>query len=199
MKRIKKKQPSIGGAQLIYIVLAVIAAFSFGVTVGFHNKALSFQEDCAKPVQDAPTTSIISQEIQCPPVQQKSQLTQDLGFCRTSSTGYEVILESLLGMFFREADLLLGEGDVLDVGAQFGEQACHFAKLAPDRQVYAMDPSPSQVESIRTKFAAHLPNLNVIHAGIGAEVGTGVAGSGFTGMKEGDKFQVEIQMSSIQQ
>jgi len=113
------------------------------------------------------------------------------GFCKTSSTGYEILLESLLGGIFREADLLLGEGDILDVGAQFGEQACHFATLAPNRQVFAMDPSATQAESIRQKFASQLSNLNVINAGIGATLGTGKADKGFTGMKVGDEFPIE--------
>jgi len=125
------------------------------------------------------------------PKSSSSSIETKLGFCKTSSTGWEVILESLIGVIFREGDLLLGQGDILDVGAQFGEQACHLAILAPDRQVIAMDPSPSQAGYIRKKFASKLPNLTVINAGIGSNVGTGKAGKGFTGMKAGDEFQIE--------
>ena len=113
------------------------------------------------------------------------------GFCRTSSTGYELLLESLLGIIFREESLFFpAQGSILDVGAQFGEQACHFAKLNPHRKVYALDPSPSQVEAIASKFAKDLPNLIVKNVGVGGTPGTGVANDGFTGMKPGEKYTI---------
>jgi FkbM family methyltransferase len=112
------------------------------------------------------------------------------GFCRTSSTGYEIVLESLLGLFFRE-DGFFPEGSVLDVGAQFGEMACHFASLAPERKVHALDPSPTQCEKMKKSFGAYLPNLSITNAGIGQFVGKGRAGPGFTGMNPGDKFLIE--------
>lgn len=112
------------------------------------------------------------------------------GFCRTSSTGYEIVLESLLGSLLAESNLI-PPGDILDVGAQFGEQACHFATLAPERSVYALDPSPEQANGIVKKFGAHLSNLIVINAGIGRTVGNGTADTSFTGMKVGDTFLIE--------
>lgn len=113
------------------------------------------------------------------------------GFCRTSSTGYEILLESFMGALFAEEGLLPSEGGVLDVGAQFGENACHFARLAPERTVHALDPSPTQCASISSKFASKLPNLHVTNAGVGKEVGEGQAGEGFTGMAPGDVFRIE--------
>lgn len=112
------------------------------------------------------------------------------GFCRTSSTGYEIVLESLLGSLLAESNLI-PPGDILDVGAQFGEQACHFATLAPERSVYALDPSPEQANGIVKKIGAHLSNLIVINAGIGRTVGNGTADTSFTGMKVGDTFLIE--------
>lgn len=117
--------------------------------------------------------------------------SQKPGFCRTSSSGYEIIMESLLGSFFQQINFI-PEGNVLDVGAQFGEQACHFALLAPNRIIYALDPSPKQVNEIQTKFGTHLPNLKVMNAGIGQYIGnTTVNGPGFTGLQMGDTYQVE--------
>ena len=151
-----------------------------------HLSSLSASVDC-----DAPVLALESSSSSLSLSQGLEKEVHDPGFCKTSSTGYEIVLESLLGGIFRETDLLLGEGDILDVGAQFGEQACHFATLAPNRQVFAIDPSPTQTESIRQNFASKLSNLNVIHAGIGATLGTGKADKAFTGMKVGDEFPIE--------
>ena len=63
--------------------------------------------------------------------------------------------------------------------------------VAPDRNVTAMDPSPFQVYRMRKTFAPKLPNLKVVRAGIGKELGTGIATEEFTGMESGDKFRVE--------
>eukprot|EP00529_Nitzschia_sp_RCC80_P026199 CAMPEP_0113444108 /NCGR_PEP_ID=MMETSP0014_2-20120614/2497_1 /TAXON_ID=2857 /ORGANISM="Nitzschia sp." /LENGTH=350 /DNA_ID=CAMNT_0000335111 /DNA_START=41 /DNA_END=1090 /DNA_ORIENTATION=- /assembly_acc=CAM_ASM_000159 len=121
--------------------------------------------------------------------------------CETSSKGWEPIMESLMGMVFHEHGFLPTEGQILDVGAQMGEQACRCALLAPDRQVIAMDPSPEQIEKIRSgsKFSNELPNLRLIQSGIGSEPTNFTitqqdvqmeGGGGFTGLRPGDTFEV---------
>lgn len=114
----------------------------------------------------------------------KSTPIDDFSICQTSSWGWEVIFESLLGSIFREEGFLPKEGSVLDVGSQFGEQACHFALLAPSRTVHAMDPSPKNIQKILDSSFGSLPNLKTHVAGVGKEVGV---------MKPRDKsFQMNL-------
>lgn len=130
-----------------------------------------------------------------------SAALESVEICSTASKGWEAIFESLLGILFREEGFLPIQGGVLDVGAQFGEQACHFAILAPNRQITAMDPSPSQVQKIKdSTFFSKLTNLQVVQAGIGANRSSHVitngdlhmkGGGGFTGLNVGDTFEVE--------
>jgi len=109
--------------------------------------------------------------------------------CKTSSRGREIILGSLLGTLFREGTI--PPGSVLDVGAQFGEQACHYAVLAPDRTVYALDPSPKNVESIKNSKFGGLPNLRVMQAGVGRQVGVMKARDKSFEMPVGEEFKIE--------
>jgi FkbM family methyltransferase len=175
-------------------------------TLASTSSVLSSSSSSSSPEEDASDLHLVGDSsvlVEVPNSKQDKQQKQKqeekvndgvasvpLGFCRTSSSGYEILLESLVGMLFQE-DGLMPLGDVLDVGAQFGEQACQFAVLAPERQVYAMDPSPTQVKGIMDKFASRLTNLNVIHAGIGQQIGTGVADKHFTGLKPGDTYPIE--------
>lgn len=122
--------------------------------------------------------------------------TSNMSICETSSRGWEVVFESLLGNIFREEGFLSNDGNVLDVGAQFGEQACHFALLAPHRQVYAMDPSPANTDKIKNSAFGSLPNLNIITKGIGKENGTMVVPDGSFQMPIGDTFEV-VTMDSL--
>lgn len=140
-------------------------------------------------------------ELRPPPPFQMPTLLEDFGICETSSKGWEVLFESFIGMIFRENGFLPQEGGILDVGAQFGEQACHFALLAPKREVVAIDPSPSQVKQIKASlFHKKLSNLQVIEAGIGANRTSQIitsedirmaGGGGFTGLGVGDTFNIE--------
>jgi FkbM family methyltransferase len=80
-------------------------------------------------------------------------------------------MESFLGGMLLEEGLI-PSGSVIDAGAQFGEQACHYARLLPGRTVYAIDPSPSNVAAIKNEFGRFFPNLKIRQGGLGKEVGT---------------------------
>mmetsp|Transcript_21474 Transcript_21474/g.32770 ORF Transcript_21474/g.32770 Transcript_21474/m.32770 type:complete len:414 (+) Transcript_21474:22-1263(+) len=104
--------------------------------------------------------------------------------------GFEIIMESMMGSLFREEGFLNEVGSVLDVGAQFGEQACHYAVLAPERTVYALDPSPRNTQKIKRAFSV-LQNLVVWTMGIGEAAGTvSVTQNGFE-MPIGSTFEVK--------
>jgi FkbM family methyltransferase len=105
-----------------------------------------------------------------------------------ASRAFEIIMESMMGALFREEGFL-AEGNVLDVGAQFGEQACHYAVLAPHRTVYALDPSPRNTQKIKDDFGT-LDNLIVITKGIGKSVGEAVVPDDTFEMPKGSKFEV---------
>ena len=103
--------------------------------------------------------------------------------------GFEIIMESMMGTLFREEGFLNDEGSVMDVGAQFGEQACHYAVLAPQRTVYALDPSPSNTAAIKKSFSV-LENLKVMTMGIGETPGNAVVSQSGYNMEIGSKFEV---------
>lgn len=107
--------------------------------------------------------------------------------CKTSSTGWEILLESLMKGFL--SDGLIPTGELLDTGAQFGEKACNLATAAPNRVVHAIDPSPKNVAKIQEKFGA-LPNLRVKAAGMGREVGKMKARDSSFNMPVGAEFDV---------
>jgi FkbM family methyltransferase len=152
------------------------------------NKVLvnaAFQQQ-ASAVQKLPETKVASPvRISAP----EAASISELSLCVTSSRGWEVVFESLLGNLLREKGFL-PDGDVLDVGAQFGEQACHFAMLAPGRQVYAMDPSPKHTDKIKSSKFGSLPNLHVITSGIGKEVGSMIVPDSSFGMPIGSNFSI---------
>jgi FkbM family methyltransferase len=119
-------------------------------------------------------------------------------YCRDSvpeANAFEIIMESMMGVIFREKGLL-PPGNVLDVGAQFGEQACHYAVLAPSRTVYALDPSPKNIEQIRKRFENKLKNLVIINKGIGKEAGAMKAPDRYFNMKVGAEFEI-VTIDSI--
>ena len=109
---------------------------------------------------------------------------------RTKIGEHEIITVSLLASLFRE-EWFIPDGSIVDAGAQFGEQAAYYADLAPDRTVYAIDPSPSNIAKIKETHG-HLPNLKIMEAGLGQEVGVRAAPSnaGFN-MADGATFRVE--------
>lgn len=103
---------------------------------------------------------------------------------------HEIILVSLIASLFRE-DNIIPPGAVLDAGAQFGEQAAYYAKLVPDRTVYAVDPSPSNIEIINKTYMATLPNLKIHQSGLGSTIGVRKTpkDAGFN-MDDGSEFEV---------
>jgi len=62
---------------------------------------------------------------------------------------------------------LVPPGIVIDAGANDGLDACHLARAAPSRVVWAIEPLASNVEHIRRRYAARLPNLRVDQGGLG--------------------------------
>lgn len=85
---------------------------------------------------------------------------------------HESLLTFFLSSILREEDgILLPDGSILDCGAQFGEQAAHYAVTSPKRKVLAMDPSPTLVRQMQTNYGS-LANFEVMQGGLGREVGT---------------------------
>jgi len=82
---------------------------------------------------------------------------------------HEIIFVSLIAGLLREPDLI-PNGAILDVGAQFGEQAAHMAYLSHNRQVYAVDPSSSNVLEIQKRYG-NFSNLIIVRAGMGRTTG----------------------------
>lgn len=67
--------------------------------------------------------------------------------------------------------LLPKEGNILDCGAQFGEQGAHYAVTSPHRQVISMDPSPSNFQHMKDNWGS-LTNFEIRQGRLGREVGT---------------------------
>jgi FkbM family methyltransferase len=110
---------------------------------------------------------------------------------RTKIGEHEIILVSLIASLFRE-DHFMPPGGILDAGAQFGEQAAYYAKLAPGRTVHAVDPSPRNIDKIEKTYKAALPNLKIHQVGLGSTVGVRRTpkDAGFN-MDHGSEFRVE--------
>lgn len=79
---------------------------------------------------------------------------------------HEPVLRSILGGLFAEA--ILPPGVIIDAGANSGEDACYYAERNPQRTVYAVEPTPSNVAYIKRKFARRLNNLQAVHGGLGS-------------------------------
>jgi hypothetical protein len=90
-------------------------------------------------------------------------LSHIMAICETTSRGWEVLTKSLLAVIFCEEGFL-PSGGVLHVGAQFGEQACHFALLTPKRKVHAVEPSSDNIKKIKNSRFGALPELHVTRA-----------------------------------
>ena len=77
----------------------------------------------------------------------------------------EIKLNAILsGLFFERQ---IPAGSILDVGALDGAFAAYYACLAPDRKVYAVDPSPANVESYRKRYTKAYPNIQPFNAALG--------------------------------
>lgn len=90
---------------------------------------------------------------------------------QTISRGWEVVFDSLIGTIFREPGFLPDEGGVLDVGAQFAEQSCHYGSINPHRKVFTIDPSASNQQFANETFKPFMPNMNLGQHGLGKEIG----------------------------
>ena len=63
----------------------------------------------------------------------------------------------------------LRAGAVLDVGAHRGETACLYAAFAPERPIFAVDPSPDNVEHIQNTYGPVFGNLRAQVAALGSK------------------------------
>lgn len=79
---------------------------------------------------------------------------------------HERIFASILGGLFAEG--LLGDGDVLDAGANTGVLSCYLATLDAHRLVHAVEPLSANVAHVRSRYGG-LANLRVYHAALGEE------------------------------
>ena len=59
-------------------------------------------------------------------------------------------------------------GSVIDCGANDGSETCHYATLAPDRIIHAVEPIYVNWKHIKQKYA-ELSNLRVLRAGLGSK------------------------------
>jgi len=80
--------------------------------------------------------------------------------------------------FFRFLRLIPNSGVIIDVGANLGVTACYFARRKPDSQVFAFEPIPWNVRTIRRMIAfSGVHNVSVKPYAIGnrsGEVSLGV-------------------------
>jgi FkbM family methyltransferase len=128
---------------------------TFGSGIVFAYSAIIFSNPALLPDVEADV------DVEPPPLKQKPSR-----YVPRSKIGeHEIIFVSLIASLFREGNVI-PPGSVLDAGAQLGEQAAYYAKLAPDRTVHAADPSPSNVAKIK-KSCKELPNVNIHLVGMG--------------------------------
>ena len=82
---------------------------------------------------------------------------------------HETIFSFFIGNLTREDQWgivdLIPPGSFLDVGRQFGEQAAHYAIVAPEREVIAMDPSSGNLAKVLESFGDNLDNLKIKQGG----------------------------------
>ena len=78
---------------------------------------------------------------------------------------------ALLRGLFAEG-LLPNSGDVIDAGANNGLTTCKLAALALSSTVYAIDPSPSNVQHIKRKYTSAWPNIKPLLGVLGNRQGT---------------------------
>ena len=135
-----------------------------------HNISSFFHCPCfthitKKPTKDE-TQAVIRQKID----RHIHDMTPPIAEHETILTSFIISLISENRIGNRNV-ILIPEGSFLDAGCQFGEQAAHYAISAPDREVIALDPSPSNLEIAQRKFG-DLSNLVFQQGGLGQHVGT---------------------------
>jgi FkbM family methyltransferase len=80
---------------------------------------------------------------------------------------HEPLLHSLVGGLLLEG--LVPNGSAVDAGANSGEESCFYAELQPQRVVHAVEPVAANVQFIKKTWVARLPNLAVLHGGLGSK------------------------------
>lgn len=79
----------------------------------------------------------------------------------------EPLLGEIIAGLFKEG--LIPHGSIVDAGANTGSESCLYASLDPERTVHAVDPLQRNIDSVRSRCAHRLPNVQPLLGGIGAE------------------------------
>jgi FkbM family methyltransferase len=87
-----------------------------------------------------------------------------LRLAHPSHAAKETRVEQLCSALFRE----VGNQRVFDIGANHGNKAALFARLA--QEVICIEPDPNSMASLRARFARN-PRIEFVHAGVGDTAG----------------------------
>lgn len=72
------------------------------------------------------------------------------------------------GDFFAFLDAIEQDGDLLDVGANIGVMSYHLSKRFPERNIYAVEPMPSNIEVLMQVIAKYeLKNVELVPKAVG--------------------------------
>lgn len=72
------------------------------------------------------------------------------------------------GDFFAFLDAIDQDGDLLDVGANIGVMSYHLSKRFPERNIYAIEPMPSNIEVLMQVIAKYeLNNVELVPKAVG--------------------------------
>ena len=88
----------------------------------------------------------------------------------------EPILSGILSGLLNERRM--PPGSLVDAGAAGGRDACHFASIAPQRVIHAVDPSERNIQWITRQYVQrdNYSNLVPLHGGRGDVRGTVLGG-----------------------
>ena len=101
--------------------------------------------------------------------------------CRPGTTDHQVLLDTFSGLFHLPPESLPSDARILDLGANVGYTAAHYAVLFPTAKVYAVEMDKSNVELARRNTETFLPRVSVIHCAVWVENGEMAYGGGEDG------------------
>ena len=101
--------------------------------------------------------------------------------CRPGTTDHQVLLDTFSSLFHLPPENLPADPIILDLGANVGYTAAHFAELFPTATVYAVEMDERNAEMARRNTEQFRPRVSIIHCAVWIENGVMSYGGGEDG------------------
>jgi FkbM family methyltransferase len=101
--------------------------------------------------------------------------------CRPGTTDHQVLIDTFSSLFHLPPESLPANPKILDLGANVGYTAAHFAALFPTATVYAVEMDERNAEMARRNTEQFRPRVSIIHCAVWIENGAMSYGGGEDG------------------